>query len=133
VQFSKFIAERLAASKQPITLTPKLHREFVYQSWIEAIHLEHIREHVQEPGIAAIEAQPAITDGVLEMTLSFRAIDGSHRAALAYREGKPFSVRVLSPSETLKSIFAIGVKKNPFFLIDYSEEAGILLQQMARV
>jgi hypothetical protein len=132
VHFSKFIADRFAAGKEPITLTPNLHREFVYQSWIEAAHLDHIREHMDEPGLAAIEAQPELNDGALHITLSFRAIDGSHRAALTYKEGKPFAVRVLTPVETLKSTFAIGTKKNPFFVGGYTEDAELLLEQMAR-
>lgn len=77
IQYSKFIAERFTLEKEPITLTPDLHREFICQSWVEAAHLEHIREHMDEPGIAAIEVQPELNNGVLNLNLSFRAIDGS--------------------------------------------------------
>ena len=132
IHFSKFIADRFAVGKEPITLTPNLHREFVYQSWIEAAHLDHIGEHMTEPGLAAIEAHPELTDGVLHISLSLRAIDGSHRAALTYKEGKPFAVRVLTPVETLKSTFAIGTKKNPFFVGGYTKESELLLEKMAR-
>ena len=128
IQFSKFVAERFALKREPVTLTPTLHREFVYQSWIEAVHLDHIGANVDEPGIAAIEAQPKMEDGVMNLVLSFRAIDGSHRAALAYKEGRPFRVHVLTPVETLKSIFAIGTKKNPFFALEYSPEAERALE-----
>jgi hypothetical protein len=128
IQFSKFVAERFALKREPVTLTSILHREFVYQSWIEAIHLDHIGAHANEPGIAAIEAQPKMEDGVMNLVLSFRAIDGSHRAALAYKEGRPFRVHVLTPVETLKSIFAIGTKKNPFFALEYSPEAERALE-----
>ena len=131
VQYSKFIAERFVIDKEPITLTPELHREFICQSWIEAAHLDHITDHIDEPGIAAIEAQPELEDGNIGLTLSFRAIDGSHRAALTRREGRPFSVRVLSPTENLKSIFAIGFNKNPFFVLRYSPELERLLTLMA--
>lgn len=131
VQYSKFIAERFVIEKDPITLTPELHREFICQSWIEAAHLDHIKDHIDEPGIAAIEAQPELNDGEVSMRLSFRAIDGSHRAALTHREGRPFSVRVLAPAENLKSIFAIGFKKNPFFALRYSPELEKLLALMA--
>jgi hypothetical protein len=130
VQYSKFIAERFFIEKEPITLTPELHREFICQSWIEAAHLHHIKEHIDKPGIAAIEAQPELENGAVGITLSFRAIDGSHRAALTHREGRPFSVRVLSPLENLKSIFAIGFKKNPFFALRYSPELDKLLALM---
>lgn len=133
VQFSKFIAEQFTAGKQTITLTPNLHREFVYQSWVEAAHLNHIpRERVDEPGIAGIQAHAALEDGATVLALSLRAIDGSHRAALAYREGRPFSVFVLTPVETLQSTFAIDNKKNPFFLREYTKEGEWLLAQMAR-
>jgi hypothetical protein len=131
VQYSKFIAERFVIEKEPITLTPELHKEFICQSWIEGAHLDHIRDHNGEPGIAAIEAQPELENGAIGITLSFRAIDGSHRAALTHREGRPFSVRVLSPLENLKSIFAIGFKKNPFFALRYSPELEKLLRLMA--
>jgi hypothetical protein len=132
IQYSKFIAEKFAEGKEPITLTPELHREFICQSWIEATHLEHITEHMREPGIAAIEAQPEVTDGkVTGLLISFRVIDGSHRAALTYREGHPFSARILSPVENLKSIFAIGTKKNPFFALRYSPELEEALRMMA--
>jgi hypothetical protein len=133
VQFSKFIAEQFTAGKAPITLTPNLHREFVYQSWVEAAHLDHIpRECVDEPGIAGIQAHAELENGVITLALSLRAIDGSHRAALAYREGRPFTVFLLTPLETLQSTFAIDNKKNPFFLREYTKEADVLLTQMAR-
>jgi hypothetical protein len=129
IQYSKFVAERFALKREPVTLTQNLHREFVYQSWVEALHLDHIRAHVDEPGIAAVEAHPTIEDGVMHLVLSFRAIDGSHRAALAYKEGRPFRVHVLTPVEALMSVFAIGTKKNPFFVLGYSPEAEGLLKQ----
>jgi hypothetical protein len=133
IHFSKYIAETFIKGKEPITLTPNLHREFVYQSWFEAAHLEHIpRGLISEPGIAAIHAYPELEKGVMNIALSFRAIDGSHRAALAYREKRTFSVRVLTPEETLKSIFAIGNKKNPLFARSYTKEADDLLEAMGR-
>jgi|SRR5579864_528410 len=133
VQFSKFIAEQLAKGKQPTTLTPNLHREFVYQSWVEAAHLDHIpSECVDEPGIAGIQGHPELDNGEMALALSLRAIDGSHRAALAYREGRPFSVLVLNPVETLQCTFAIDNKKNPFFLRKYTKEGEWLLAKMAR-
>lgn len=134
IQYSKFIAERFALSKEPITLTPELHREFICQSWIEGGHLDHIKEHMDEPGIAAIEAQPEVIDGVVTKYLiaSFRVIDGSHRGALTHRENRPFAARILSPVENLRSIFAIGTKKNPFFALRYGPELEELLNLMAR-
>jgi len=109
VQYSKFIAERFTLGKEPVTLTPNLHREFICQSWIEGAHLDHIpEEHILDPGIATIEAQPDVSDGKLGLLLSFRVIDGSHRAALTHRECRPFSAYILTPVENLKSIFAIG-------------------------
>jgi hypothetical protein len=128
VQFSKFIAKQFTAGKQPITITPNLHREFVYQSWVEGAHLDHIpRERLDEPGIAGIQVHAELENGALAFALSLRAIDGSHRAARAYREGRPFSVFVLTPVETLQSMFSIGNKKNPFFLRDYTKEDELLL------
>src|SRR5258708_1076558 len=133
VQYSKFIAERFTTSKEPFTLTPNLHREFICQSWIEGAHLDHIpEEHMHDPGIAAIEAQPDLSDGKLGLLLSFRVIDASHRAALTHREGRPFSAYILTPVENLNSIFAIGAKKNPFFSVPYSPEADRVLDLMAR-
>lgn len=133
VQFSRYAAERFATGKETVILTPNLHREFVYHSWVEAAHLEHIKQHKDEPGIAAIFAHPEMEeDGELSLALSIRAVDGSHRAALTYREGRPFSVRVLSPVETLKSIFSINNKKNPFFAVKYSPQVDEVLEQMAR-
>jgi len=132
VQYSKFIAERFADGKEPITLTPELHREFICQSWIERGHLDHIpEERMRDPGIAAIEAQPDPSDK-LGLLISFRVIDGSHRAALTHREGRPFSAYILTPVENLKSIFAIGAKKNPFFALRYGPELEELLRLMAR-
>jgi hypothetical protein len=132
VQFSRVAAEHFAMGKEPITLTPNLHRDFVYHSWVEAAHLEHIKEHRDDPGIAALEAHPEIeADGTLSLTLGFRAVDGSHRAALAYREHRPFAVRVLSPVETLKSMFSINNQKNPFFALKYSPLADEILGLMA--
>jgi hypothetical protein len=132
VHFSKFIADKFITGKQPITLTPTLHREFVYQSWVEAAHLDHIpRERVDEPGIAGIQAHPDLDNGEITLALSLRAIDGSHRAALAFREGRPFSVLVLNPVETLQCTFAIGNKKNPFFLPKYTKAGEWLLAKMA--
>jgi hypothetical protein len=133
VQFSRYAAERFATGKEPIILTPNLHRDFVYHSWVEAAHLEHIKGHRDEPGIAALEAHPAIeADGTQSLALGIRAVDGSHRAALAYREGRPFAVRVLSPVETLKSMFSINNKKNPFFAVKYSPQVDEILEAMAR-
>jgi len=133
VQFSKYAAENFAKSREPIILTPNLHRDFVYQSWVEAAHLEHIKEHRDEPGIAALIAHPEMDeDGKLSMALTIRAIDGSHRAALTYREGRPFAVYVLTPVETLKSMFSINNKKNPFFALKYSPEVDGVLERMAR-
>jgi len=133
VQYSKFIAERFTTSKEPVTLTPNLHREFICQSWIEGAHLDHIPEgHMHDPGIAAIEAQPDLSDGKVGLLLPFRVIDGSHRAALTHREGRPFSAYILTPVENLKSIFAIGAMKNPFFSVPYSPEADRVLDLMAR-
>ena len=133
VQFSRYAAERFARDKPSTILTPNLHRDFVYQSWVEAAHLEHIKQHRDEPGIMAVFAHPAMEeDGKLSLALSMRAVDGSHRAALTYREDKPFSVRVLTPVETLKSIFSINNKKNPFFALQYSPEVDDILEQMAR-
>jgi hypothetical protein len=81
----------------------------------------------------ALEAHPEIeVDGTLSIALGFRAVDGSHRAALSYREGRPFAVRVLTPVETLKSMFSINNKKNPFFAVKYSPEVDEILAQMAR-
>jgi hypothetical protein len=132
VQFSRYAAERFAASKEPIVLTPNLHREFVYHSWVEAAHLEHIKDHRDEPGIAALEAHAEIENRELSLALSIRAIDGSHRAALTYKEGGPFAVRLLSPVESLKSMFSINNKKNPFFALKYTPEIDRILEQMAR-
>ena len=132
VQFSRYAAERFTTGKEPLILTPNLHREFVYHSWVEAAHLEHIKRHRDEPGIAALEAHAEVRDGNLNLALSIRAIDGSHRAALAYKEGRPFAVRVLTPVEALKSIFSINNKKNPFFAVKYSPEADEILEQMVR-
>ena len=132
VQFSRVAAEHFATGKEPITLTPSLHRDFVYHSWVEAAHLEHIQEHRDDPGIAALEAHPEIeADGTLSLVLGFRAVDGSHRAALAYQEGRPFAVRVLSPVETLKSMFSINNQKNPFFALKYSPRDDEILQLIA--
>jgi len=131
VHFSKFIADQLARGKEPITLTSTLHREFVYQSWVEAAHLDHIpRERLDEPGIAGIQGHPEWDNGVMNLALSLRALDGSHRAALTFREGKPFSVFVLTPVETLQCTFAIGNKKNPFFLREYTKAGEQLLAKM---
>ncbi len=132
IQYSKFIAEQFVAGKEAVVLTPNLHREFICQSWIEGVHLDHIKDHAREPGIAAIEAQPELTDGMLSLNLSFRAVDGSHRAALTYREGQPFSAYILTPVESLQSVFAIGSKKNPFFAVPYSPEGEAVLAMMAR-
>ena len=133
VQFSRYAADHFATGKQPIILTPNLHRDFVYQSWVEAAHLEHIKQHRDEPGILATFAHPEIgADGKLSLGFSIRAVDGSHRAALTYREGRPFAVRVLTPVETLKSIFSIDNKKNPFFALKYSPEVDDILERMAR-
>jgi len=133
VQFSRYAAEHFAKDKQPITLTPNLHRDFVYQSWVEAAHLEHIKQHRDESGIMAVFAHPEMEeDGKLSLALSMRPVDGSHRAALTYREGRPFAVRVMTPVETLKSIFSINNKKNPFFALKYSPEVDDVLEQMAR-
>jgi hypothetical protein len=132
VQFSRLAAEHFATGKVPIVLTPNLHRDFVYHSWVEAAHLEHIKEHRDDPGIAALEAYPEIeADGRLSFTLGFRAIDGSHRAALAHIESRPFAVRVLSPVETLKSMFSINNQKNPFFALKYSPRDDEMLELMA--
>jgi hypothetical protein len=133
VDFSRHAAEHFATGKESIILTPNLHRDFVYHSWVEAAHLEHIKQHRDEPGIVALEAHPEIeVDGTLSLALGFRAVDGSHRAALSYREGRPFAVRVLTPVETLKSMFSINNKKNPFFAVKYSPEVDEILEQMAR-
>lgn len=133
VDFSRYAAERFATGKEPIVLTPNLHRDFVYHSWVEAAHLEHIKQHKDEPGIAALEAHPEIeADGTLSLALGIRAVDGSHRAALAYKEGRPFAVRVLSPVEALKSMFSISNKKNPFFAVKYTQQVDEILRQMAR-
>jgi hypothetical protein len=133
VQFSRYAAEEFAKGKEPLILTPNLHREFVYHSWVEAAHLEHIKEHRDEPGILGLEAHPEIElDGTMSLALSSRAIDGSHRAALTHREGRPFAVRVLTPVETLRSIFAINNKKNPFFAVKYSSQADEILEEIAR-
>ena len=133
IQYSKFVAERFTLGKEPVILTPNLHREFVCQSWIEGAHLDHIpKEYMLDPGIAVIEAQPDLSDGKPGLLLSFRVIDGSHRAALTHREGHPFSAYILSPEENLKSIFAIGFKKNPFFSVPYSPDADRVLDLMAR-
>lgn len=133
IHYSKYVAEQLVVGSEPIVLTPNLHREFVYQSWIEAEHLNHIPlDKRNEPGIAAIEAFPELIDGAGNLTLSFRAIDGSHRAALAYKEGLPFSARILLPHQILKSTFAIGNKKNPFFVAGYTRDMEKLLAMMAR-
>lgn len=132
VQFSRYVAERFARDKEPVILTPNLHREFVYHSWVEAAHLEHIKEHKDEPGIAALQAHVEIEeDGKPAFSLSIRAIDGSHRAALSYKEGRPFAVRLLSPVETLKSMFSIDNKRNPFFALKYSPQADKVLELMA--
>ena len=132
VHFSKFLAEQFTKNKTPIILTPNLHREFVYQSWVEAAHLDHIpRERIDEPGIAGIQAHPELDDDGVALALSLRAIDGSHRAALAHREGRPFSVFVLTPVETLQCTFAIDNKKNPFFLRSYTRAGEYVLAQMA--
>ena len=130
-QFSKFVADQFASGKKPVVLTPNLHREFVYQSWIEKDHLDHIRDYENEPGLAAILAHPEFENGTMAMSLGFRAVDGSHRAALTYQTGRPFSVYFLSPVEILQSIFSIDNKKNPFFVAGYTEEAEELLRQMA--
>jgi hypothetical protein len=133
VQFSKYAAESFAKGKEPIILTPNLHRDFIYQSWVEAAHLEHIKQHRDEPGIMAVFAHPEMDEaGKWGLALSIRAVDGSHRAALTHREGRPFAVRVLTPVETLKSIFSIDNKKNPFFALKYSPEVDDILEQMAR-
>ncbi len=133
VQFSRYAAERFATDKETIILTPKLHRDFVYHSWVEAAHLEHIKDHRDEPGIAALEGHPEIEpDGTMSLALGFRAIDGSHRAALTHREGKPFAVRVLTPVETLKSMFSMDNKKNPFFAVKYTPIVDEILEKMAR-
>ena len=133
VQFSRYAAERFVTGREPIILTPTLHRDFVYHSWVEAAHLKHIKDHRDEPGIMALEAHPEIeADGTLSLALSIRAIDGSHRAALTYQEGRPFAVRVLTPVETLKSMFSIDNKKNPFFAVKYSEQIDEILKRMAR-
>jgi len=133
VQFSRYAADHFAKGKQPIILTPNLHRDFVYQSWVEAAHLEHIKQHRDEPGIMAAFVHPEIgADGGLTLGYSIRAVDGSHRAALSYREGRPFAVRVLTPIETLKSIFSIDNKKNPFFALKYSPKVDAVLERMAR-
>jgi hypothetical protein len=101
VQFSRYAADHFATGKEPIILTPNLHRDFVYQSWVETAHLEHIKQHRDEPGIMATFAHPQMgEDGKPSLALSTRAVDGSHRAALTYREGTPFAVRVLTPVET---------------------------------
>jgi len=132
VQFSRYAAEHFATGKDPIILTPNLHRDFVYHSWVESAHLEHIKEHRDDPGIAALEAHPDLeADGTLSFTLGFRAVDGSHRAALTYKEGRPFAVRVLSPVETLKSMFSINNQKNPFFALKYSPRDDEILELMA--
>lgn len=132
VQFSRVAAEAFTKGKESITLTPSLHRDFVYHSWVEAVHLEHIKGHRDDPGIAALEAHPEIeADGTLSLTLGFRAVDGSHRAALAYQEGRPFAVRMLSPVETLKSMFSINNQKNPFFSLKYSPRDEKILQLIA--
>jgi hypothetical protein len=133
VRYSKFIAERFSDGKEPITLTPELHREFICQSWVEGGHLDHIpEERMCDPGIAAIEAQPDLSDDKPGLLISFRVIDGSHRAALTHREGRPFSAYILTPVENLKSIFAIGTKKNPFFALRYSPELEEVLRLIAR-
>jgi hypothetical protein len=136
VEFSRVAAEHFATRKEPIVLTPNLHRDFVYHSWVEAAHLEHIKEHRDDPGIAALEAHPEIeADGTQSLALGIRAVDGSHRAALAYKEGRPFAVRVLSPVETLKSLFAINNQKNPFFALKYSprDEEVLVLMALGRI
>jgi hypothetical protein len=133
VQFSRYAAERFATGKEPIILTPKIHRHFVYQSWVETAHLDHIKQYSDEPGIAALEAHPEIeADGGLSLALGIRPVDGSHRAALTYREGRPFAVRVLTPVETIKSMFSINNKKNPFFAVKYSPMVDEVLEKMAR-
>jgi hypothetical protein len=133
VQFSRYAAELLATGKEATVLTPNLHRDFVYHSWVEAAHLEHIKDHRDEPGIAALEAHPEIeADGTLSLALGIRALDGSHRAALTYREGRPFTVRVLTPVETLRSMFSIDNKKNPFFAVKYTPQVDEILEEIAR-
>jgi hypothetical protein len=133
VSYSKYIAEQFTINKEPMTLPTNLHHRFVYQSWVEATHLDHIpRDKVNEPGIAAIQGHPELENGEVCMTLGLKAIDGSHRAALTYREGLPFSVLVLTPLELLKSTFAIDNKKNPFFERGYTKAAEELLTQMTR-
>jgi|SRR5450755_4358307 hypothetical protein len=96
-------------------------------------HIRKERECLGHPAPAQLSpAQPDLSDGKLGLLLSFRVIDGSHRAALTHREGRPFSAYILGPVENLKSIFAIGAKKNPFFSVPYSPEAGRVLDLMAR-
>ncbi len=70
--------------------------------------------------------------GMRKGALGIRPIDGSHRGALAYKEGRPFAVRVLTPVETLKSMFSINNKKNPFFAVKYSPMVDEVLEKMAR-